>query len=288
MKKQIELEYAFGYVYDKSKLVALYPVGSNIMDLEEYEMEVEVAFLEDSIDKAFQEEDIIQANEIMKPLETYLMKPSKILPLIVDIKDVDTKDSLTKLLNEFEEEYDVKESYVKRGYEFVDMYEVFQNISKYIPNENLETLNILKIEKDKFDMEKFIDDITKNLDEAINKDLVETNMKKSDLTPRLFVKSEEVTNTKYIVFATDISTYSRGALCANREEIEDLDVDMGDIEISTTKDVGYMVEENNNVLTFKVANYNSMTANNSQIAQIVDYCGIFKPKMIEFINRYVK
>lgn len=288
MKKQIELEYAFGYVYDKSKLVALYPVGSNIMDLEEYEMEVEVAFLEDSIDKAFQEEDIIQANEIMKPLETYLMKPSKILPLIVDIKDVDTKDSLTKLLNEFEEEYDVKESYVKRGYEFVDMYEVFQNISKYIPNENLETLNILKIEKDKFDMEKFIEDITKNLDEAINKDLVETNMKKSDLTPRLFVKSEEVTNTKYIVFATDISTYSRGALCANREEIEDLDVDMGDIEISTTKDVGYMVEENNNVLTFKVANYNSMTANNSQIAQIVDYCGIFKPKMIEFINRYVK
>lgn len=288
MKKQIELEYAFGYVYDKSKLVALYPVGSNIMDLEEYEMEVEVAFLEDSIDKAFQEEDIIQANEIMKPLETYLMKPSKILPLIVDIKDVDTKDSLTKLLNEFEEEYDVKESYVKRGYEFVDMYEVFQNISKYIPNENLETLNILKIEKDKFDMEKFIDDITKNLDEAINKDLVETNMKKSDLTPRLFVKSEEVTNTKYIVFATDISTYSRGALCANREEIEDLDIDMGDIEISTTKDVGYMVEENNNVLTFKVANYNSMTANNSQIAQIVDYCGIFKPKMIEFINRYVK
>ena len=43
--KKIEIDYSFGYVFDKSKLIVMYPVGTNIMDLEEYEMEVEFAFL---------------------------------------------------------------------------------------------------------------------------------------------------------------------------------------------------------------------------------------------------
>ena len=47
--KKIEIDYSFGYVFDKSKLIVMYPVGTNTMDLEEYEMEVEVAFLEDGI-----------------------------------------------------------------------------------------------------------------------------------------------------------------------------------------------------------------------------------------------
>ena len=45
MKRQFEISYSFGYVYDKSKLVAMYPVGTNVINEDEYEMEVEVAFL---------------------------------------------------------------------------------------------------------------------------------------------------------------------------------------------------------------------------------------------------
>ena len=95
-------------------------------------------------------------------------------------------------------------------------------------------------------------------------------------------------NTKFVVFGTDISSYSQGILCANKEVIKDLDVDMGDVEISNTRDIGYIVNEDNGYLTFKIANYNSQTSNNNQIAQIVDYSGVFKPMMIEFIKQFVK
>ncbi len=288
MKKQIELEYSFGYVFDKSKLIVLYPVGSNVMDLEEYEMEVEVAFLEDGIEVAFEENDIKEANEIIKPLETFLMKPNKVIPFVTSIKDANTKEEMTKLLNEFDEEYEVKENYIEKGYEIKDVYHVFENVVKYIPKENLETLNILKIEKENFDMERFIQDISTNLDEALDKNLVKVSMKKSDLTPRLYVKTDDTTNSNYVVFGTDISTYSQGILCANKEILKDLSVDMGDLEISQTREVGYLIEEIDGYITFKIANYNSKTSNNNQIAQIVDYGGVFKPMMIEFVNRYIK
>lgn len=288
MKKQIELEYSFGYVFDKSKLIVLYPVGSNVMDLEEYEMEVEVAFLEDGIEVAFEENDIKEANEIIKPLETFLMKPNKVIPFVTSIKDANTKEEMTKLLNEFDEEYEVKENYIEKGYEIKDVYHVFENVVKYIPKENLETLNILKIEKENFDMERFIQDISTNLDEALDKNLVKVSMKKSDLTPRLYVKTDDTTNSNYVVFGTDISTYSQGILCANKEILKDLSVDMGDLEVSQTREVGYLIEEIDGYITFKIANYNSKTSNNNQIAQIVDYGGVFKPMMIEFVNRYIK
>ena len=91
MKKQLEIDYAFGYVYDKSKLIVMYPVGTNIIDLEDYEMEVEVAFLQDGIDVAFEEEDIKKADEIIKPLETFLTKPSKVIPFVTRIKVLKSK-----------------------------------------------------------------------------------------------------------------------------------------------------------------------------------------------------
>ena len=62
MKKQLEIDYAFGYVYDKSKLIVMYPAGTNVIDLDDYEMEVEVAFLEDGIDAAFEENDVCPLN----------------------------------------------------------------------------------------------------------------------------------------------------------------------------------------------------------------------------------
>ena len=288
MKKQLEIDYAFGYVYDKSKLIVMYPAGTNIMDLEEYEMEVEVAFLEDGIEAAFEENDIKEANETIKPLETFLMKPSKVIPFVVGIKDAETKEELPKLLKEFDEEYEVKENYINKGYEIKDIYHVFENVVSYIPSENLENLNILKIEKDKFDMKNFIDTVATNLDEAIDSKLISIDMKESELTPRLYVKSNEGMNTKFVVFGTDISSYSQGILCANKEVIKDLDVDMGDVEISNTRDIGYIVSEDNGYLTFKIANYNSQTSNNNQIAQIVDYSGVFKPMMIEFVKQFVK
>ena len=288
MKKQLEIDYSFGYVYDKSKLIVMYPAGTNVIDLDEYEMEVEVAFLEDGIEAAFEEDDIKEANETIKPLETFLMKPSKVIPFVVSIKDGETKEELPKLLKEFDEEYEVKENYIKKGYEIKDIYYVFQNVVDYIPKENLETLNILKVENDKFDMDKFISTVSENLDEAVDSNLISIDMKKSELTPRLYVKSNENETTKFILFGTDISSYSQGILCANKEIITDLDVDMGDVEISNTRDIGYIVNEDNGYLTFKIANYNSQTSNNNQIAQIVDYSGVFKPMMIEFVKQFVK
>lgn len=288
MKKQLEIDYSFGYVYDKSKLIVMYPAGTNVIDLDEYEMEVEVAFLEDGIEAAFEEDDIKEANETIKPLETFLMKPSKVIPFVVSIKDGGTKEELPKLLKEFDEEYEVKENYIKKGYEIKDIYYVFQNVVDYIPKENLETLNILKVENDKFDMDKFISTVSENLDEAVDSNLISIDMKKSELTPRLYVKSNENETTKFILFGTDISSYSQGILCANKEIITDLDVDMGDVEISNTRDIGYIINNENGYLTFKIANYNSQTSNNNQIAQIVDYSGVFKPMMIEFINQFVK
>ena len=288
MKKQLEIDYAFGYVYDKSKLIGMSPAGTNVIDLDDYEMEVEVAFLEDGIDAAFEENDVKEANETIKPLETFLMKPSKVIPFVTSIKNAETKEELHKLLAEFDEEYEVKENYIKKGYEIKDIYHVFENVVSYIPKENLENLNILKIENDKFDMDKFISTVSENLDEAINKNLIAIDMKQSELTPRLYIKADGKTNTKFVVFGTDINSYSQGILCANNEIIKDLDIDMGDVEISNTRDIGYIINEENGYLTFKIANYNSQTSNNNQIAQIVDYSGIFKPMMIDFIKQFVR
>lgn len=288
MKKQLEIDYAFGYVYDKSKLIVMYSAGTNVIDLDDYEMEVEVAFLEDGIDAAFEENDVKEANETIKPLETFLMKPSKVIPFVTSIKNAETKEELHKLLAEFDEEYEVKENYIKKGYEIKDIYHVFENVVSYIPKENLENLNILKIENDKFDMDKFISTVSENLDEAINKNLISIDMKQSELTPRLYIKADGKTNTKFVVFGTDINSYSQGILCANNEVIKDLDIDMGDVEISNTRDIGYIINEENGYLTFKIANYNSQTSNNNQIAQIVDYSGIFKPMMIDFIKQFVR
>lgn len=288
MTKQLEIDYAFGYVYDKSKLIVMYPVGSNIIDEKEYEMEVEVAFLEDGIDVAFEEDDIKEANETMKPLETFLMKPRKIIPFITSIKDFETKEKKDNLLKDFDKEYELKEDYIKKGYQIVDMYNVFQNVVNYIPKENLDNLNILKLEKQDFDMDNFIKTIKENLDEAINPNLVVRGMEKSNLTDRLFIKSNKNINANYILFATDINTYSQGILCANNEVLKDLDIDMGDLEISDTKDIGYLVEQVDEYLTFKIANYNTQTANNNQIAQIVDYSGVFKKMMIDFVYKFVK
>ncbi len=289
MKKKLEIDYSFGYIFDKSKLIVMYPVGTNVIDEEEYEMEVEVAFLEDGIEAAFEENDIKEANEVIKPLETFLMKPNKIIPFITNIKYEDTKQELPKLVKEFDEEYEIKEMYINKGYEVKDIYHVFENVAKYIPQENIETLNILKIEVDKFDMDTFIKTTKESLDEAIESKLIPMNMNKSSLTNRLFIKcDEEKTNSKYIVFATDISTYSSGILCANKELVKDLNIDMGDLEISTTMEVGYVVEEVDGYLTFKIANYNSQTENNHQVAQILDYSGIFKPMMINFVHQFIK
>ena len=287
--KKIEIDYSFGYVFDKSKLIVMYPVGTNTMDLEEYEMEVEVAFLEDGIERAFEESDIKEANETMKPLEMFLMKPNKVIPIITAIKDEATKEELPKMLKDFDEEYKLKENYINKGYEIKDVYHVFQNVADYIPNENIETLNILKIEKDKFDMDNFINTIKENLDEAINTDIIPVYMEKNKLTNRLFTKSDnEKSNCKYVVFGVDINSYSKGILCGNKELVEDINVDMGDLEISNTRDVGYLIEENEGYLTFKIANYNSQTPNGREVSQIVDYSGVFKIMMINFVNTYVK
>ena len=71
MSRNLEISYSFGYVFDKSKLIVMCPVGELTMSEDDYEMEVEVAFLEDGIERAFEEADINQAHDIIKPLTTF-------------------------------------------------------------------------------------------------------------------------------------------------------------------------------------------------------------------------
>lgn len=289
MKRQFEISYSFGYVYDKSKLVAMYPVGTNVINEEEYEMEVEVAFLEDGIESAFKDEDIKIANDTMKPLEMFLMKPNKIIPFVESIKDANTKEELSKLLTEFDEEYEMKNNYIEKGYKIVDFYDVFKNVVDYIPQESLENLNILKIDCDNFRMNDFLNEVKKNLDEVMDSNLIPISMEKSNLTPRLFVKSKDNENNSfYVPFAVNGSSENAEIICANGDTISDVNIDMGDLEISITKDAGYIVERINNILTFKISNFNSQTENNNQITQVVDYAGKIKPMMIGFLNLYIK
>ena len=289
MKRQFEISYSFGYVYDKSKLVAMYPVGTNVINEEEYEMEVEVAFIEDGIESAFKDEDIKVANDTMKPLEMFLMKPNKIIPFVESIKDANTKEELSKLLIEFDEEYEMKNNYIEKGYKIVDFYDVFKNVVDYIPQESLENLNILKIEYDNFRMNDFLNEVRKNLDEVMDSNLIPISMEKSNLTPRLFVKSKNNENNSfYVPFAVNGSSENAEIICANGDTISDVNIDMGDLEISMTKDAGYIVERINNILTFKISNFNSQTENNNQITQVVDYAGKIKYMMIGFLNSYIK
>ncbi|RDY27194.1 hypothetical protein CHL78_010385 [Romboutsia weinsteinii] len=289
MKRQLEIDYSFGYIFDKSKLIVMYPVGSNIMDEEEYEMEVEVAFLEDGIEAAFQENDIKEANITMKPLEMFLMKPGKVIPFVTAIKDANTKEEIPKLIREFDEEYEIKEDYLKKGYEIKDVYYVFENVVKYIPEENIDTLNILKVESNKFDFEGLIKATQENLDDVMDKNAVIKDMKKSELTNRLYVKSDaKESNARYVVFATKDSSFIDDIICADKEAIKDIGCDIGDLEINNTMDCGYIIEEKDGYITAKIANFNSETSNKNQIAQILDYSGVLKTKMINFINIFTK
>ncbi|GAA0712666.1 hypothetical protein GCM10008904_26060 [Paraclostridium ghonii] len=305
MSNSLEISYSFGYVYDKSKLIVMCPVGINTIVKDDYEMEVEVAFLEDGIERAFEESDILEANETIKPLETFLMKPNKVIPFVTSIKDSETKDELNNLLNDFDKEYEIKSNYIKKGYEICDIYDVFQNVVKYIPKENIENLNILKVNNKNFDIESLIETIRQNLDEVIDKEYIPLIMRKSLLTDRLFVKEEKQTlnkenlsekeilnilenNSLYVIFGVEASSYSKGVLCANKETVSDMDIDMGDLEISQVRDFGYIIEKNKDEICFKIANFNNEAANNQKIAQVVDYSGVFKLMMINFINKFVK
>lgn len=289
MKRQFEISYSFGYVYDKSKLIAMYPVGTTVINEEEYEVEVEVAFLKDGIDLAFKDEDIKVANDTMKPLETFLMKPNKIIPFVECINDVNTNEELSKLLEEFDEEYEIKNNYMEKGYKIINFYDVFKNVVDYIPKESLENLNILKIECDNFRINDFLDEVKTNLDEVMDSNIIPISMEKSNLTPRLFVRSDNNENNSfYVPFAVKGVYESEEIICANGEIISDETIDMGDLEISITKDAGYIIEKLNNILTFKISNFNSKTENNNQITQVVDYAGKIKSMMIEFLNLYIK
>ena len=289
MKRQFEISYSFGYVYDKSKLIAMYPVGTTVINEEEYELEVEVAFLKDGIDLAFKDEDIKVANDTMKPLETFLMKPNKIIPFVECINDVNTNEELSKLLEEFDEEYEIKNNYMEKGYKIINFYDVFKNVVDYIPKESLENLNILKIECDNFRINDFLNEVKTNLDEVMDSNIIPISMEKSNLTPRLFVRSDNNENNSfYVPFAVKGVYESEEIICANGEIISDETIDMGDLEISITKDAGYIIEKVNNILTFKISNFNSKTENNNQITQVVDYAGKIKSMMIEFLNLYIK
>ena len=92
----------------------------------------------------------------------------------------------------------------------------------------------------------------------------------------------------YVLFGLESDSQSREIMCANKEAITDINVDMGDLDVSQTKDFGYIIEKNDNEICFKIANFNWEAANNQQIAQVVDYSGKFKLMMIDFINQFVK
>ena len=121
-------------------------------------------------------------------------------------------------------------------------------------------------------------------------DVVEILKKSDALLEGHFLLSSGKHSNRYVQCAKVLRfpQYAESVLSTVVEQIKDLDIDMGDVEISNTRDIGYIVSEDNGYLTFKIANYNSQTSNNNQIAQIVDYSGVFKPMMIEFVKQFVK
>lgn len=274
---KIEIYYSFGYVFDKSKLIVMYPVGSNTMEYEDYEVEVEALFLKDGIEKAFEKEDIDLANENIKPLETFLTKPNKVIPFVTSIKNTETNEEIIKLLEEFDEEYELKDYYINKGYLFKNLLEVCENIKDFIPKENIENLNILKINKDEFDLEGFI----KNSKDSLNVNNIHIKMKKSDLTDRLYIEGNE---SEYVVFAR---LENKSIICANNKTY-DINVDKGDLEINENRDFGYVIDFYEDFMTFKVANFNYKTSNNNKIAQVVDYSGLFKKEMIDYLDNFKK
>lgn len=274
---KIEIDYSFGYVFDKSKLIVMCPVGSIEMDYKDYEMEVEVAFLQDGIEKAFEKEDIDLSNESVKPLETFLMKPSKIIPFVTSIKNSETKEEIIKLLEEFDKEYELKDYYLNKGYVFKDLVSVCENIKDFIPKENIETLKILKINKNEFDLESLIKTTKNNL----KIDNICISMKKSDLTDRLYIEGNE---SEYIVFGR---LENNSIICADNKTY-DINVDKGDLEINENRDFGYIVDFYEDFITFKIANFNYKTSNNNKIAQVVDYSGVFKKSMIDYLDSFKK
>ena len=121
-------------------------------------------------------------------------------------------------------------------------------------------------------------------------DVVEILKKSDALLEGHFLLSSGKHSNRYVQCAKVLRfhQYAEQVLSTVVEQIKDLDIDMGDVEISNTRDIGYIINEENGYLTFKIANYNSQTSNNNQIAQIVDYSGIFKPMMIDFIKQFVR
>ena len=121
-------------------------------------------------------------------------------------------------------------------------------------------------------------------------DVVEILKKSDALLEGHFLLSSGKHSNRYVQCAKVLRfpQYAEQVLSTVVKQIKDLDIDMGDVEISNTRDIGYIINEENGYLTFKIANYNSQTSNNNQIAQIVDYSGIFKPMMIDFIKQFVR
>ena len=121
-------------------------------------------------------------------------------------------------------------------------------------------------------------------------DVVEILKKSDALLEGHFLLSSGKHSNRYVQCAKVLRypEYAAEVLSTVVDQIKDLDIDMGDVEISNTRDIGYIINEENGYLTFKIANYNSQTSNNNQIAQIVDYSGIFKPMMIDFIKQFVR
>ena len=121
-------------------------------------------------------------------------------------------------------------------------------------------------------------------------DVVEILQKSDALLEGHFLLSSGKHSNRYVQCAKVLRfpQYAEQVLSTVVEQIKDLDIDMGDVEISNTRDIGFIINEENGYLTFKIANYNSQTSNNNQIAQIVDYSGIFKPMMIDFIKQFVR
>ena len=86
-------------------------------------------------------------------------------------------------------------------------------------------------------------------------------------------------------FVDNGKTYSKGRKYFTADYIYD---DYSDEYLAYYKSTYNKELTRNGYLTFKIANYNSQTSNNNQIAQIVDYSGIFKPMMIDFIKQFVR
>lgn len=310
MSRTIEIVKGIGFVFEKKKLVVMCPVGSSLCSEDNFKIEDEINMLRVGVQIAFPCDALYPAYQNLEGLKSFLGKPSAEIPLVLDVCDYDTDKTIEEIYNKFEKKFNIKEKYINEGYDFRFIPYIYNNLEQYlISEEELESLNILKIDSRKFDLKGLIETARENMYGVINLDCIPTLLRNSRSMGNVFVPielsySDEMENSDfkmYIPFAyyeENEECEERAILLGNGEYLtsdsEDYDeielnayFDMGDLELGESYSIGYLVEQNNGELSVKIANYIPVTPSGQELVQVMLDNGEFTAVMSGILNGFI-